>query len=190
MRKKAFTLIELVIVIVIVGILSVLLFRTISQMLHANARIQQEKILAQELINIQTSLNNISEHYPYLDRESYKTTNFNNGIVSTLYLRNLSWDKIFIAGSGDCATECYLVAKEWNNSIPLTNPLFTKLSDVVFKIIPSQYYEKAQYETAFKRENISHPWFRLLGTLTNNLANEDKPKSSYLLQHFIELKLD
>lgn len=71
MKRKAFTLIELIIVIVIVGILSVLLFRTLGDMMRANARVQQEKILAQELISIQTSLNNISEQYPYLNHSLY-----------------------------------------------------------------------------------------------------------------------
>ena len=94
--KKAFTLIELIIVIVIVGILSVLLFRTLGDMMRANARVQQEKILAQELISIQTSLNNISEQYPYLHQELYDNSQetLQSGLP-VLYLKN---------GSGEIVT--------------------------------------------------------------------------------------
>ena len=70
--KKAFTLIELLLVIVIFGILSMLLFRTMGEMIRTNARVQQEKILATELINIQTTINNIAEQYPYINREQYQ----------------------------------------------------------------------------------------------------------------------
>lgn len=93
--KKAFTLLELVIVIAVVGILSLLLFRTVSDMMRANARIQQEKILAQELITLQTTLNHLAETYPYIDYSKYATTidrNRNktqiddNGITKILHL--------------------------------------------------------------------------------------------------------
>jgi prepilin-type N-terminal cleavage/methylation domain-containing protein len=70
--QKAFTLIELLIVIIIIGILSTLLFRTLADMLTANARIQQEKIMTQELMTIQTTINNISEHYPIIDTTHYE----------------------------------------------------------------------------------------------------------------------
>jgi prepilin-type N-terminal cleavage/methylation domain-containing protein len=70
--NKAFTLIELLIVIIIIGILSTLLFRTLADMLTANARIQQEKIMTQELMTIQTTINNISEHYPIIDTIHYE----------------------------------------------------------------------------------------------------------------------
>jgi hypothetical protein len=49
-----------------------LLFRTLADMISANARIQQEKIMTQELITLQTAINNISERYPIIDMERYK----------------------------------------------------------------------------------------------------------------------
>jgi prepilin-type N-terminal cleavage/methylation domain-containing protein len=70
--KKAFTLIELLIVITIIGILSTLLFRTLADMISANGKIQQEKIMTQELITLQTTINNISEQYPIIDMQTYK----------------------------------------------------------------------------------------------------------------------
>ena len=70
--KKAFTLIELLIVITVIGILSVLLFRTLGDMISANGRVQEETSITQQLISIQTTLNSISEHYPILDLKYYK----------------------------------------------------------------------------------------------------------------------
>jgi prepilin-type N-terminal cleavage/methylation domain-containing protein len=70
--KKAFTLIELLIVITIIGILSTLLFRTLGDMISANGKIQQEKIMTQELITLQTTINNIAEQYPIIDMQAYK----------------------------------------------------------------------------------------------------------------------
>ena len=190
--KKAFTLIELLIVIVIVGILSVLLFRTLGDMMKANARVQQEKILAQELISIQTSLNNISEQYPYLDQSWYTTMDKNSQwFVSTLYLKNGSGDKINISGTGDCSEECYMVANFTDKeSLPLSNKNFSKASNIVFKILPIQYFTKDQYENTFERENISQPGFWIFGKITNNLKNWTISKVSYNLQHFINLQLE
>ena len=69
--KKAFTLIELIIAITVIGILSTLLFRTLGDMISVNARIQEEKIMTQELITLQITMNNISEHYPSIDISKY-----------------------------------------------------------------------------------------------------------------------
>jgi hypothetical protein len=41
-------------------------------MISANGKIQQEKIMTQELITLQTTINNISEQYPIIDMQAYK----------------------------------------------------------------------------------------------------------------------
>ena len=161
-------------------------------MMKANARVQQEKILAQELISIQTSLNNISEKYPYLDQSWYTTMNKDSQwFVSTLYLKNGSGDKISISGTGECSEECYMVANIADKEIlPLTNKKFSKISNIVFKILPIQYFTKDQYENWFKRENITQPGFWVFGNITNNLKKWNISKVSYNLQHFINLQLE
>lgn len=191
MKRKAFTLIELIIVIVIVGILSVLLFRTLGDMMRANARVQQEKILAQELISIQTSLNNISEQYPYLNHSLYSQNDPIGGWLSTLHLKNDSGETVSITSTGDCIEECYIIA-QFNNeeNIALTNKEFSKIANVSFKILPIQHYTIDQYESSFRRENMSQPGFWIFGNLTNNLKNWNISKVSYHLQHFINLQLE
>ncbi len=188
--KKAFTLIELLIVIVIVGILSTLLFRTMGDMISANSRVQQENILAQELITIQTSLNHIAEQYPYLDEEQYKTKQpTTHGFVTTLYLTNLWGDqKISISGTGDCSESCYLQATDSSGSIALTNAKLTKISNIIFKLLPIEYYTGSQYTSDLWIQKISQPWFWLFWNLRNNLKNGAPNKVSYTLQHFINLQ--
>lgn len=188
--KKAFTLIELLIVIVIIGILSTLLFRTLWDMIKANSRIQQEKILAQELITIQTTINNLAEQYPYLDQSTYISTNTqnNNGFVSKLYLTNTSGWKIEISGTGDCMTSCSLQAISESWTIDLTNPVLTKLSNIIFKILPIEYYTNSQYTSSLWIEKISQSWFWLFWSLRNNLKNGHEGKVSYTLQHFVNLQ--
>ena len=85
-KHKAFTLIELLIVIVIIGILSVLLFRTLAEMTRISGRIQFEKLIAKNLMNIHTTTNYLAERYPHIDMTGYANTPITNGYVSGLYL--------------------------------------------------------------------------------------------------------
>lgn len=190
--KKAFTLIELLLVIVIFGILSMLLFRTMGEMIRTNARVQQEKILATELINIQTTVNNIAEQYPYINREQYQDLpNSARWFVSELHLTNWSGETLTLQWTWDCAVSwCSLQALINNTeSIKLTNSNLTKISNITFKLLPTQYYTGTQYTSNnFTISTISAPWFWIFGTLTNHLKNNAPNKVSYTLQHFINLQ--
>lgn len=127
--KKAFTLLELVIVITVVGILSLLLFRTVGDMMRANARIQQEKILSQELITLQTTLNHLAEIYPYIDYSKYSSSSSqsgtlltDDGIATILHLTNdpdpQNQNKKTISISDQCPspTTPSSQATQWDNS--------------------------------------------------------------------------
>ena len=188
MNKQAFTIIELLISIIIIGILSTLLFRTMAEMIKSNARIQQEKIIARELIGIQTSLNTITEHYNLLDTAQYLQADFDQPL-DILYLKNKHWGTAKIYGTGDenCQTSCGLLAEIWSESIELTNPSLTKLDHIGFKVLPRALYQNSQYEDGFAREHISQPWFWIFWTLRNNLAPGFEPKTSHTLQHFVNL---
>lgn len=184
--KKAFTLIELLIVITIIGILSTLLFRTLSDMIYANSRIQQEKIMTQELITIQTSLNNISEHYPIIDRDQYE--NLENGFTNILYLKNLSWAKISLYSTWDCLWSwCYLALEENDSETKLTNPKQTTLSWLQFKILPTKYYTGSMYENLSLNE-ISAEGLWMFWNLSYRTKTPNTAKSSYTIQHFIHLQ--
>jgi len=187
--QKAFTLIELLIVIVIIGILSTLLFRTLADMITANARIQQEKIMTQELMTIQTTINNISEHYPIIDTRHYEW--LQNGFVDTLYLRNISWSTVQIYSTGSCDiwSWCYLAAQiETNEEIQITHPDRSAVLGVKFKVLPIEYYTGIIYDSlSLNKINAQGFWiFWNLSYKKNGWDN--KPRSSYNLQHFIHLQ--
>ena len=188
--KKAFTLIELLIVITIFGILSMLLFRTMGDMIKANARVQQEKILAQELISIQTTVNNLAEQYPYINLDQYQNLSTTQWFVSKLMLQNNSGDTLTIQGTGDCTTSCFLQGQINNEALfPITNPDLTKVGNIVFKLLPTLYYTGSQYTAQNSTiSTISAPGFWIFGSLTNNIKNNAPNKVSYTLQHFINLQ--
>ena len=184
--KKAFTLIELLIVITIVGILSTLLFRTLSDMIYANSRIQQEKIMTQELITIQTSLNNVSEHYPIIDRDQYE--DLEDGFTNILYLKNLSWNTISLYSTWNCLWSwCYLALKTSDLETKLTNPNQTTLFWLQFKILPTKYYTGSIYENLSLNE-INAEWFWIFWNLSYRTKTLNTAKSSYTIQHFIHLQ--
>ncbi len=76
----------MVLVIFIIGILSVLLFRTLADMTRISGRIQFEKIIAKNLMTIHTTTNYLAEQYPHIDMSGYATNTINNGYVQDLYL--------------------------------------------------------------------------------------------------------
>ena len=188
--KKAFTLIELIIVIVIVGILSTLLFRTLADMISANGRIQQEKIMTQELITLQSTINNIAEQYPMIDIQAYKWSNTTqtgeigtNGFTDKLYLTNTDWSKLSIYQSGT-----YLLFLSGTDEIKITNPDRSLLTGVYFKVLPTQYHSGTIHKD-LDLWHINAQWFWIYWNIS--YATKwwtQSNKSSYTLQHFIHLQ--
>lgn len=179
--KKAFTLLELVIVITVVGILSLLLFRTVGDMMRANARIQQEKILAQELITLQTTLNYLAETYPYIDYSKYTTGHVqntnrtiiqNDGTTTILHLTDdpdpNSRTKKTVNISDTCQStnsnssqstqSCLSYTITTNPTrIHITNPDRTTVTNISFQLLPTKPYHYNQYEDNLNAQTISHP---------------------------------
>ncbi len=90
------------IVIFIMGILSVLLFRTFGEMTRMSSRMTYEKILSQEVNRIHSTLTYTTNTYPQIDFTGY-ADNYNNGIVTTLKLRNKKGENAEIGLTGNCA---------------------------------------------------------------------------------------
>jgi len=146
-NKKGFTLLELMIVIGIIGILSVILFRTFGTVSELAFRIEQEKNVTQEIISFSQILQNYADKNT-IDYEKYTTLTETNGLSDVLYLSGQDWGISFYS-SGDCIQpgeiilsgiqelQCALyLQKDWESPIEITNPKKTYLSKVVFKIIP------------------------------------------------------
>lgn len=196
-NKKAFTLIEILIVIVIFWILSTLLFRTIASLIRSNAKIQEEKVVAQALISLQTSINNIAEHYPYINYKEYdQRLTENNWYTSTLYLTNGKGEDISIYGSWDCEETCFLEAKlsasgtvQDSTTLQLTNGQSTVTRHVAFRLLPTLYHTGSQYTDAFSVQTISAPGFWLLWDIAFKKKKWFPIKTRYYLQHFVNLQI-
>jgi prepilin-type N-terminal cleavage/methylation domain-containing protein len=183
-HKKAFTLIEMLIVIVIIGILSILLFRTLADLTRISGRIQFEKILSQNLMNVHTVTSYISERYPHIDMEKYKpdstTHPLQDGYTDRLYLMG-SWttDTVELFGSW---TSLYL--KESGKEIALLDEKKIVLTGLLFKILPTEY-ATGIYNLLPDKRNAE--WFWIFWLLYPS-RTENTQKLMLNLQHFVHLK--
>ncbi len=190
--KKAFTLIETVIVLFIIGMLSTVLIATYLQMSKISFRVWQEKNVTQEVLFISEVLQNLADNNT-IDYARY--SNYfgdigglasHSGEVTVLYLSG--WDghlAIYTTGSCiDLTTEysslkyfqqnkkvarCSMVLEKEDWSITqLSNDKKVYLSKALFKIIPfattKDYFSEKNQElcTTNYLACPHHPWFRML----------------------------
>lgn len=206
-KPSAFTLIELLIVLVVVGILSTVLFRTVSDVISLTGRIQLEKKMSNELMTIQTVINHLAEQYPYLE-EPTTTDGWTDTITLfkdqdntvTLWFEdennplnpNNKIKRLYYEINRD-GTKNYITS----DTVTFFNPKFKVLST----LSNAQNNNPVNYLTT-----ASHPWFWIVGELTNVLpdtpsnlstssasnsstTNNPPKKSSYLIQHFVNLRI-
>ncbi|HRX64055.1 MAG TPA: prepilin-type N-terminal cleavage/methylation domain-containing protein [Candidatus Absconditabacterales bacterium] len=152
-KKKAFTIVEIIMVVVIIGILSGILFKTYITISKVSFRIEQQKILNQELLFVSEVLQNMSDRNS-IDYQKYSTGLLgSNGIYEILYLSGQDGE-IEIYTRGNCLDDfgdlqentdiCSLRLRKNDQEIKLTNDgVF--LSNVYFKIIP--YANIDQYDS-------------------------------------------
>ena len=145
------TLLELIIVMAILGILFVMLLNTYNWISTMVFRVQQEKEVAQEIVQISQIVQNFADRNT-IDYEKYSSLRTGwltetQGITDVLYL---SWQdgQISFFADGDCMqpTEAYVFTGVWSwcslymatsgTTIELINSKKIAISEVVFKIIP------------------------------------------------------
>lgn len=86
MKKKAFTLIEVLIAIILAAVLFTLVFRAYVSITQVSARLENEKKLNAEITYLTETVQNIADIYQ-IDYASYGSTLKNsNGWTKILYL--------------------------------------------------------------------------------------------------------
>ena len=156
--KKWFTLLELIIVMAILGILFVLLLRTYNWIATMVFRVQQEKEVSQEILQISQLIQNYSDRntidYPKYFEQSSGGLVDTQWITEVLYLSGQDGGISFFA-SGVCVDPAheYVLTGAWSGcslymttkdkAIELINTKKIAISDVIFKIIP--FASEAQY---------------------------------------------
>lgn len=90
MKKSAFTLVEILIVVVLFALLSGIILQTYSTITKVAFRMEQDKELAKETLILSQVLQNIAEEAT-IDYEQYPDLTKNNGITDKLYLTGGQW---------------------------------------------------------------------------------------------------
>jgi prepilin-type N-terminal cleavage/methylation domain-containing protein len=153
--KRAFTLIEVLIAVMIVGLLTTILFRTYKTMIDISLRVENEKAVQQELLYFTQAMQSLSDRYT-VDYTQYTTSDLltSQGMTNELHLIDEAGNVATIKAEGDCYTQaieteehiialrdndniCQLViSEEGNESTALPSPKLVRLSHVQFKITP------------------------------------------------------
>lgn len=174
MPKKAFTLVEIIIVTIVVALLSTLLLRTYIVMTRIAFRVEQEKIVTENVVFVSQVIQNIIDTYR-IDFDRY-VTDFgsdylinNKWITDTLYLINDSWS-IALFGSWSCLSvvgtglsDCvFVLQNNWWDTI-LTEDVF--ITKPFFKIVPyaseEAFLDNPSLCPFSYYACLHHPWFWL-----------------------------
>lgn len=174
--KKWFTLVEILIVTVIVGMLSTLVMQTYITMTRIAFRVQQEKQVTEQTIVLTQIVQNFADSMT-IDYERYADTfgvdyiTNNQWLVPILYL---SWadGNIALYSSWDCApmvsyttgSGCWAVLeKNTDPAVALTQTGRASMTALTFKLIPyasqEQYLQDPSLCTTSFGACLYHPWF-------------------------------
>ncbi len=167
----------------ILAILFVLLLRTYNRIATTVFRVQQEKEVSQEMLQISQIMQNFSDRntidYPRYAMISLTWLVESKWITWMLYLTGQDWSIAFFS-SGDCKdpideytfvpgwSSCSLfMITSWNKIIELINPKKIAISKVVFKIIPFASQEQYIANDSLCLEGeylhcLNAPWFRMV----------------------------
>lgn len=181
--KKWMTLLELVIVMAILGILFVLLLRTYNRISTMVFRVQQEKEVAQEILQISQIVQNLADRNS-IDYGKYTTESSWTNLVENVWITDvlyLSWldGEVKLYTEGDCIdpavdyvltgawSGCSLFVDLWGKKRELINTRKVLVSKAVFKIIPfaseEQYLNSDNLCTQSTYLNcLNVPWFRMI----------------------------
>lgn len=171
MKKKAFTLIETVIVVLIIGILSTILVKSYIQMSQIAFRVEQEKNVTQEVLLTSEVLQNYADRNK-LDFKKYEEEfgwdylKNNKWLVDILYLTGIDGAIAITTQGEDCLNpgediiehrdgkdyikhnDCRVQVQQDEKIFQLTNPKKVQMTKLWFKIIPY-----ASYQTYFEQDN-------------------------------------
>lgn len=201
--KKAFTLIEILLVVIIVGILVWVLFKVYVTMSQISFRVEQQKIVNQELLFVSELMQN------FANRNDIDYTKYDEDLVNKKWISDklfLTWadGEMVLYTSGDCLdfdqdisqenlnNWCRLVLERWLNITYLTDDL-VYLRKALFKIVPFALDDDYITNTSWCESNyltcINDPWFWFMTTIysigynKNVWANE----VSILVQEFFNI---
>lgn len=144
-NKKAFTLIEILMVTIIVGLLAWVLFKTYITISQISFRVEQQKYVNQEMLFVSEILQNFANRNK-INYTMYDHLNDRNWIVDALYMTwedgmfsiHSQWNCIWLDATPsqtDLLSGCFMVLeKDWN--ITKITDSMVYMSQILFKVIP------------------------------------------------------
>ncbi len=178
--KKAFTLIEIMIVVVLFGLLWGIILKSYSTITMLAMRIEQDQALVKELLLLSQVLENIAEEAT-IDYAAYQEHHIDlkstKGLTDVLYLTGGQRTGVEIRTRGSCQIfpwadikkidkpdpNCDILFQKGQISFPLVENKQLNSSKVTFKIIPFQSSIELVEENELNLKS-GKPAFRLLST--------------------------
>ena len=173
MKNKAFTLVEILIVVWLFWLLSGIILQTYTTISRISYRIQQEKEIAKEALVLTQVLENLAQTTT-IDFSKHLNLQSSNGMVSALYLKDENNQGISINTTGTCfqASELREQKENWSSSeleellaVEKEETLKT-IRDSNCKLILEKSWEKITLLDS-KKFNISQAQFKIIPFISN-----------------------
>jgi len=172
MKNKAFTLVEILIVVWLFWLLSGIILQTYTTISRISYRIQQEKEIAKEALVLTQVLENLAQTTT-IDFSKHLNLQSSNGMVSELHLKDENNQGITINTTGTCfqASELRKEKENWSSSepelLPVENEKTLKtIRNSDCKLILKKNREEITLLDS-KKFNISQAQFKIIPFISN-----------------------
>ena len=166
MKNKAFTLVEILIVVWLFWLLSGIILQTYTTISRISYRIQQEKEIAKEALVLTQVLENLAQTTTINDSKyRYSDLQSSGGMVSELHLKNEKNQGITINTTGACfqATQLREQKENWSSSEEET---LKTIRNSNCKLILKKNKEEITLLDS-KKFNISQAQFKIIPFISN-----------------------
>lgn len=196
MKKSAFTLVEILIVVVLFGLLSGIILKTYTTITKVAFRMEQDKELAKETLVLSQVLQNIAAEAT-IDYSQYRDLKNTNGITDTLYLTGGQRTGTQLFSTWNCEdarnlynekyrenkdqnadfSSCKLMLQKGDQEFALLGTGKFLQSRMQFKVIPyASALESLEWWTT-----PAKPWFWILGAVYSPFYDPQKRSNSSIL---------
>lgn len=174
MKNKAFTLVEILIVVWLFWLLSGIILQTYTTISRISYRIQQEKEIAKEALVLTQVLENLAQTTTINDSKyRYSDLQSSGGMVSELHLKDEKNQGITINTTGTCfqASELREQKENWSSSelelLPVEKEETLKtIRDSNCKLILEKNWKEIKLLDS-KKFNISQAQFKIIPFISN-----------------------
>lgn len=196
MHTKAwFTLVELLISLVIIGILSILIVRVYQTMTSIWVRVEHEKMMQNELLFAMQTVQNLVDNNVVIVWSGGSTNQTivlsgSQGFISMSLVWNGCSDPL--PSSGKTESDCNLhLTTAGGQTIRLFNTEKIALHNTAFRPIPDKAFTLQDESRDEIATQYKHPWFRRFGTVTIRRYNTKSRafKTSLPFQTFFNSRL-